>query len=294
MTFIKYLDLEPIKRLRNEGRELLGKPIYLTEKRDGSNIPVWLNKQGLPVISSHNRGVPDKSLYAQMKATPEYKKIVDLLLDERNQWHRPNLIAYGELLLKISPTRLEPRRKYQHWILFDIYDKDKGRFDDYVKVYQLGFHFNIPVVRAFDKFIPPDINDLNYHIAYGLKWCATHKREGLVGKCYGGSEEIFFKEKRDIPVLPKIPHKGEVKPQYPEMPSERIERALQHSIDQVGVDNWENKSQALPMLARQLETEGREHCFNMPRNVYQIYLESLTNDKYRMAKSINIVEERLK
>jgi len=52
MSWKKYRDLEPYKRLRYEGRELLGKIITLTEKRDGENVSVWLDEEGEPHISS--------------------------------------------------------------------------------------------------------------------------------------------------------------------------------------------------------------------------------------------------
>ena len=50
-----YFDLEPIRRLRNEGRELLGKSITMTEKRDGENVSVWLDKNGGMCVSSHSQ-----------------------------------------------------------------------------------------------------------------------------------------------------------------------------------------------------------------------------------------------
>jgi hypothetical protein len=43
--WIKYTDLEPFRRLKEEGRELLGKEIFITEKRDGSNISIWLDEK---------------------------------------------------------------------------------------------------------------------------------------------------------------------------------------------------------------------------------------------------------
>lgn len=43
MTWKRYSDLEPIRRLRNEGRELYGQRVLLTEKRDGENVSLWLD-----------------------------------------------------------------------------------------------------------------------------------------------------------------------------------------------------------------------------------------------------------
>lgn len=273
----KYIDLEPIRRLPYEGRELLGKTIYHTEKRDGSNISLMLNKNNLPVISSHNKAVPDKSLYARMKSTPEYLKAVELLKDEKLQWHR-NLILYGELLQKLSPTRLEPKRKYERWILFDIYDRDTGTFDPYEHVYQLGYHFKIPVVRCIDKFIPLSMGELQQRVQDSLKWCAKHRREGIVGKCREG---IFYKEKRDIPSLPKIPHQA--RPVYPPMPEDRILRGIQHAYDECIKNGWEwrDKSKAMPLVAKHLTLEAREHYYESPKSFYSWYcdtpLEKLTN-----------------
>ena len=78
----KYVDLEPIRRLRNEGRELLGKKILLTEKRDGQNVSIWINDQDECIVSSHNVEVADSDIINSLKRTPEYEKIIDLLKDE--------------------------------------------------------------------------------------------------------------------------------------------------------------------------------------------------------------------
>lgn len=93
----RYVELEPVKRLDNEGRELLGKEIYITIKRDGENISLWLDENDKIHISSHNNEIADDDIQSRMKATPEYKKAIDLLLDEKNRWHN-DCILYGELL----------------------------------------------------------------------------------------------------------------------------------------------------------------------------------------------------
>ena len=43
MIWRKYSDLEPIRRLPEDGRELLGRQIFYTEKRDGENVSIWLD-----------------------------------------------------------------------------------------------------------------------------------------------------------------------------------------------------------------------------------------------------------
>jgi len=94
MNWKRYVDLEPIRRLRNEGRELYGQHVILTEKRDGENVSLWLDEERNVRISSRRQEDAGADIQSRMKATPEYPKIVELLNDE----YQGNIIVYGELL----------------------------------------------------------------------------------------------------------------------------------------------------------------------------------------------------
>jgi len=264
----KYYDLEPIRRLRNQGRELIGQLLHLTEKRDGENVSIWLDDSGVVRISSRNLEQASNDIQTRLKSTPEFSKAVELLRDE--QIYGNDYILFGELLKRISPTRIEPKRKHIHWILFDIWDCQTERFLGYNIIYQKAFHHRLPIVRVVDRFIPASTDDLFEHIEQALKWCRRHRREGVVGKDY--KNQVFFKEKVDLPKLPKV--KKPPKVQLPEMPHDRIIRALQHAFDEVGEDNWDNKRIAMPVVAKHLTIEAREHNFAVPRNMYRIYLET--------------------
>lgn len=85
---------------------------------------------------------------------------------------------------------------------------------------------------------------------------------------------IAFKEKIDLPKIPKMPNNGDVRPVYPPMPEETIMRALQHAIDEVGADKWEDKRVAMPAVAKHLNMEGREHNYEPPRDLYKIYINT--------------------
>ena len=279
----KYTDLEPIRRLRNEGRELLGQRILLTEKRDGSNISLWLDENKEVRISSRNQEVADDSLQSSMKAVPEYKKIVTLLNDE----YQGNIVVFGELLYTIGPTRIEPRRKHLHWILFDVYDCDEERYMPYNWVYQLGYHYKIPTVRIIDDFIPMSEGELFGRVELAMDWCKRHRREGVVGKDY--HNQIFFKEKIDLPKRPKVKQpKGD--PAYPPMPEEKIIRALQHAYDEIGADSWKNVKIAMPIVARHISTEAKEHNYEVPKNIYNYYvntpLEVIVSTKVREDENV--------
>lgn len=261
----KYTDLEPVRRLRNEGRELLGNRVLFTEKRDGENVALWLNEDKDVVISSRKQECAESDICSRMKATPEYPKVVELLNDGYNN----DIVVYGELLKTISPTRIEPRRKHIHWILFDVWDNDSERYMPYNWVYQLGYHYKIPTVRIVDDFIPMSEGELLGRIALALKWCKRHRREGIVGKDY--SNQTFFKEKIDLPKRPKI-KQPQNKPTYPPMPEEKIIRALQHAYDEVGEENWKNVKIAMPVVARHISAEAEEHNYDKPRNMYSYYI----------------------
>jgi hypothetical protein len=267
MSWSKYYDLEPIRRLRSEGRELLGKSVFLTEKRDGENVSIWLENSE-PHVSSHNMKDASGNIVNRFKETPEYKKAVQLLKDEKSYNH--NFILYGELLLKVSPTRIEPKRKKIHWIMFDIFDLDQKMYLNYTAVFQKAYHYKIPIVKCVDVFVPSNMEDIDIKINELLKWCKKHRREGIVGKCF--ENQVFFKEKIDIPKLPKIPKQVQV--QYPPMPEEKIIRSLQHAFDEIGEENWKNTKIAMPIVAKHFQIEAKEHNYSTPRNIYRIWLDT--------------------
>jgi hypothetical protein len=267
----RYTQLEPIKRLDNEGRELLGKEIYVTLKRDGENVSLWLDDTDQVHISSHNNEVADNDIQSRMKLVPEYKKAIELLLDEKNTWHS-DCILYGELLKTISPTRIEPKRKRTHWIIFDIYNKADGKYMDYTALYQRAYHFKIPIVGLLDVIAPKSLEELEEKITGYMKWCKSHKKEGIVGKCYNTG--VFFKQKIDLPKKPKLekPQKSEI--EYPMMPEDKILRALQHSFDELGEEAYKDRTKAMPVIARHISAEASEHYYNVPKNFYNYYINT--------------------
>lgn len=270
MTWKKYDDLRSVRRIRYEGRELLGKQVILTEKRDGENVSVWLVENDEVQIASHGRSIADSSIQTRMRATPEFKRVSDLLLSEKNDYGN-TYILYGELLKRVSPTRVEPIRKHIHWILFDIWDCEEERYLGYNYIFQKAKHFKIPITRAVSEITPMTMEELWTEIKNALKWCRRHRREGVVGKAY--KEQIFFKEKIDLPTIKRSVSKHK-SPQLPLMPGDRCLRALQHAFDEVGEENWMDVKIAMPIVAKHMAIEAREHNYSTPRNMYKLYLET--------------------
>ncbi len=292
----RYTELEPVKRLKEEGRELLGEYIYIQEKRDGENLSIWFEEDGkTPHVSSHNMVNADPAIVSRFMATEEYGKAITLLYTELSQFNK-HYILYGELVNKgKGPTRIEPTHKYSHWYLFDIFDIDNDTYLPYPLVHQLGYHYRIPVIDAFETFTPFSMEEIDNKIKAWKAWAKRHKREGVVGKVYKNGELIGFKEKIDLPDLPPVPRAIVEKATFPPMPDDRILRALQHSWDEA-MDSmekklppmtpegqtreewekvvWKMKEVVMPIIAKHIGVEAREHNFNPPRNIYSIYLNA--------------------
>ena len=273
----KYHKLVAIRNLRYEGRELLGKKLLITEMRDGECVNPWLNTEGNVVIGSRGQPVAASDIQNRMKSTPEWERVQDMLKSEKADYGS-NLIPYGELLKHVSPTRIEPKRKHIHWILFDIWDMDAERWLGYNRVYQYGHKYKIPVVKLFEIAICNTMEELSEMIDGHLKWCKRHRREGIVIKCMKAYDQhdihpwAYAKAKIDLPKQVKIRRSNENKTHYPPMPDEKIMSAIRQAYQSLeNPDDWRNVSIAMPLVARYISTEAREHNYNVPHNMYYIY-----------------------
>jgi len=270
-----YPHLDRIHGMKNEGRELLGKTIFLQEKRDGENVSISFTDRNpdafesrMVRISSHHMESASPDIQQRMIATPEYKRILELLLSEQS-FGNGQLIAYGELLKTISPTRVEPQRKHIHWVMFDIFNAETNTSYTAKEVYKLAYHFNIPMVKLVHACMPDTVEALMAERDLAIKWCRRHRREGVIGKAYIDGQLIAFKEKVDVLKLPALPRKVSVS--YPAMPADTIQRGLQHAFDDAGLDGWKNKSIAMPLVAKHLQLEASEHNYAVPHNMFELY-----------------------
>jgi hypothetical protein len=282
----RYVELERIKQLRNEGRELLGELIYVEEKRDGENLSLWLEEGDVVHVSSHNMVNADPAIVSRLQAAPEYDKACAFLRYERATFNHEYML-YGELVNKgKGPTRIEPAHKYAHWHLFDIYDTTSRTFLPYPLLFQHGYHWKIPVIPAIEQFTVYQVEDLYAKIEDWKTWARKHKREGVVGKIYKNGVLIGFKEKIDLPKLEGLPRVRQEQAIYPPMPEDRILRAMLHAYDEVTTIEgqvlhpadaehvWRDKAVAMPALVKHLVVEAREHNFEVPKKPYDLYVNT--------------------
>jgi len=294
----KYTRPSSVRNLRYEGRELLGKTLHITVKRDGENVSPWLNVEGEVIVGSRNHPVAASDIQHRMKLTPEWGKIQDMLKSEFEEYGS-RLLPYGELLKPVSPTRIEPRRKHIHWIMFDIWDMDNERWIGYNRMYQYGQKYGIPVVELIEIAKCNTMEELQVMIDENLKWARKHHREGFVIKCknaYGKELHdihpwVRVKCKIDLPKKVKLRKSKENQSHYPPMPDEKILSAIRQAYDTLeDKDEWRNVSIAMPLVARYISTEAREHNYNVPRNMFYIYENTSVEDLEGKVEMINCVE----
>lgn len=273
MSFKTYYDMGRIEQLRNSGRELIGKELFITVKRDGENCCIYRNPNTSMVhIGSHHQAIADDNIRLVVKATEEYPKILEIL--EENE----NYLIYVEHMRKgRGPTRIEMVKKQGFLVLIDIYDLKQERYMNYNWVYQQAHKHKIPIVKLLDIVQPQSIEDLRNIRDKWLEWCKIHHREGVVLKDYHSKYQAFAKEKINLPKK-KLKVKDN-RPQLPEMPEEKIKSGVEQGMAEIlrKIIDPKNPKEAMPIIARYVSTEAREHNYASPKNIYKYYLEYLKN-----------------
>lgn len=277
----RYKDFGRIMQLKNSGRELIGKEIQWTEKRDGSNISFWINDEHLVCISSHNLEQADNELINKVLSTDEYDIIFKEIMQEKEF---ENCIMFFELISPgRGPTRIEPPHKKARLVLFDIYNTKTDKYYTYNYCFQIAHKFKIPIVKLLDTTCPTTIEELFETRDRLLAWCKRHRREGVVGKAWfstdAGYESIYFKEKIDLPKLKPMQRPKENEVRLPPMPTEKIFNAVDQAREECerAGNDFSNPRFGMPLVVAHLNTQGREHSYAVPRDMFQIYQQYLEN-----------------
>lgn len=280
---IRYMELCRIAQLYPAPQILLGKEIWWTEKRDGSNLRISL-VDGEVVISSRNRYQASGQFQEAFHRTPESKGVIQFLKDHNG--FNPNPACnfdfkpqvFGEMLTKgKSPTGIEMHDE-EEFVVFDIFDTKANRFLTYTQVHQHCFHYGIPMVECYLVSRHIRMDDLLKTRDEVLKICEANGREGTVLKTFNGEKHIYAKEKLDtLPIdrIPKKIHKG--KPNLPPLPESEILGA----INKVHVDLGEKIHDvkiAMPMVARYIAKEADKHKCSNPKSMFKYYQQYLEQE----------------
>jgi len=267
----KYDHMGRIEQLRYSGREFIGKKILFTVKRDGQNVPIYVEDNEVK-IGSRNLDTADGGITAGVKATKEFGKYIEILKES------PHWIMYAELMSGgRGPTSIEMPKKGHSLILFDIYDTKQERYLSYNFVSQQAHKYKIPIVELYTEFDCESLDELYDERDKALEWCKIHHREGVVIKDYYSEEQIKVKEKIDLPKPKKTNRKVDPKSQLPPMPLEKIRSAVEQAMADVKRNGGDikNPKDAMPTIVIYINTEAREHCYNPPAGIFQYYQDYL-------------------
>lgn len=302
----RYMELESINHLQNNGRELLGKNIYFTEKRDGSCLAIWLNllsrkrrilnkilrkrADNIPdpykwdiIVSSRNQEMAEQSIISDFHLCKDSMPVLVYLND--NPFH----IVFGELLRKgLSPTRIENHEEVE-FIVFDIFDGE--HFFNFQQVNQFCFHYGMKSVRLFGEGRFTSMESLFEYRDQMLELCKQEKREGVVLKTFTTENKpLYCKEKLDTAKSRGQPKIERGRPEYPSLPfSEAI-----GAVDKVFADMGEEfsiKAKAMPMVAKYIQEEMRKHQCSAPEmDFYKLYCQYCEDRNIEMEVTLKIIK----
>lgn len=277
---IKYPELTGIANLFPSPQVLLGKRIYWTEKRDGTNLAVTLVDGRINLFTRHQEASEQFTNYFYETEQAESIRIFveDYTYDtssirEVNEFVL-NPVVFGELLIKgKSPARFEVHDHHE-FVVFDIWDSVVGRFLPYTSVYQHCYHYQIPVVECFGISRHTSLDSLYTFRDEMLLVAKENSREGVVLKTFNGDEHIFAKEKLDIPRIDRVQFDtGGVR--LPSLPESEVMGAIAKAHADLG-DVFSDRTQAMPLIAKYIEEEMKKHLCGKPeKRLYDSYLQYL-------------------
>jgi len=272
ISTIKYPELERILNIYPNPEIILGQEIYWTEKRDGSNIGVYLDENNDIQLRSRNMDKASDQFYQIFKETEQAEQVKELLLDAPN-WKKEYVI-FGELLTKgKSPTRIETHDKHE-FIVFDIWEEPNKRWLSYNALYQQCYHFGIPIVELYGTCNVVSREKLFEFKDLMLKRALECTREGVVGKCWDTKYKHgiqYFKEKHDLPAIEKLPRvveEGTII--LPILPDSEIMGAIEKARVDLG-EEFTIVKKAMPLIAQYVGAECKKHNSRSPGSLFNYY-----------------------
>jgi len=273
---IKYPELNPIIRMKPNPEILLGEEIFWQEKRDGSNIGVYLDDKGDIQLRSRNLPKASNDFYEAFERTG-VKESVKELIEYNKETYREEFIVFGELLMKgKSPTKTEFHEK-DEFIVFDIYSTKTNNFIPYILTYQHCYQNNLPIVELYGISKHRTLESLLEFRDEMLEEAKERGREGVVGKTYRKNEKYrYFKERLDLPKIEKKPRMiEEGKIILPPLPESEILGALDKVLVDIGFERFKDVKEAMPLFARYVSDECKKHNCECRDKLYPYYKRRL-------------------
>jgi hypothetical protein len=281
---IRYPHIDNLYALKPNPEIILGKRLIFTEKRDGSNLRFSL-KDGKVQISSRNQDEASGDFQNGAKATEEYPKIVQLLSeDDSDPFHKSvrtnsKFIVFAEFLtVGTGPTRIEAPREKASLVVFDIYDVFEGTFLQYIQMYQMCYHYGLPVVEWWADSTHTTMESYREFADKVLDYAKLMGREGTVIKFVDLSPKadpryIYWKEKLDIPPRPRLIKHDDGNAVLPLLPESEVRGEWNKMLADYGLEKLKDKAFAMPLFAQRIAQAAKENnCARPTGSLFTLYL----------------------
>ena len=277
----KYPSMSQIAAIWPGPQVLLGRNLYWTEKRDGSQLQIWADKEtGEVHIATRNMDIASDQFQEYLKATPQWQAIVDLVTNEGAVEGVSDFgpyILFGELLVKgKSPARYEMHDEHE-FVAFDLVERDTGTWVPVPAAYQHCLHYGVPFVEVYGESVSATMQELYAFRDRMMKLADEKGREGIVVKGLLGGHPLYAKEKFDVlPVTERDISKSGV--QLPALPDTEVTGAVAKAHADLG-EAFFDKAQGMPLVARYVGEECSKHMCGKPElalfTYYTMYIEGL-------------------
>lgn len=281
---IKYPDLDVLSTIYPSPTVLVGRTIIAQEKRDGSNVGIYLDENGDLQIRTREMIRADQSIYACVKEIPHadgksslYDTIRAVLFHAADYGQR--YVIFGELLMKgKSPARFEIHDAHD-FVVFDIYEANHlNNFMPYEEMKEVCDHWFLQTPKVYGICTPSEFKDL-------LKWkdemfalSQDEKREGVVFKTYATEKvpfTVMFKERKAKAQKPPKEKKPDAGPQLPDLDEGEVRGAVFKVLTDIGPDRFRDVKEAMPLVVKYINHEAEKHKCRPPRNPYDYYKERI-------------------
>lgn len=285
---VSYPELDRIALLYPGPQILLGRDIYWTEKRDGSQLRVWLENGKVRMMTRHMEA--NEQFAAAYLATPQAAMVEELLREHSGEASSSasdfnfQPVVFGELLMKgRSPARFE-RHDQNEFVVFDVFSRKSNSFLPFTAAYQTCYHFNVPFVTAWALTRHATLADLEVMRGQMMQKAASEGREGVVLKAYGETC-LFAKEKLDTPKVERVERDMSV-PRLPPLPDSEVFGAIAKAHADLG-EAFFDKRQGMPLVARYVGEECDKHQCGKPTiKLYDAYAQYVS-DRREVADADN-------
>lgn len=245
-----------------------GRDVYWEPKRDGSNITI-LQHKGMLLVYTRNQLAVESVQLEVLELIKPFEEGLRAALGDTFQ-------IYGELIRKgKSPAQFEEHDE-PSWLAFDIYDYEAKRFLEVPDKLKIFKKHGIPHISFYINTCNANITDFRQTCNNMIDDAKDAGLEGYVAKWFVKDEMFMLKCK----VEQKYPRDKKKKfraprPSVPDLEFSEVMGAIDKVYNDLGPEDFLNKSLSMPAIAAAVKEECRKHSKRNPYSLFPLYVEYL-------------------